>query len=246
MGLMRRLSLLFKSKASRALDAAEDPRETLDYSYERQLDMLQQMKRGVADVATSRKRVELQVQQLEGSSQKLEGQARQALSQGREDLAREALARRAAAQSEIGELRTQHDQLRAEEAKLAESARRLEAKIQAFRTRKETIKASYSAAEAQTKVGEALSGISEEMSDVSLAMQRAEDKVARMQARSGAIDELMASGALDDASMSSDPLQAELDRTAIGANVDADLARLRHELETDERKALEAPPEQRS
>src|ERR687895_1306954 len=111
MGLMRRLSMIFRSKASRALDAAEDPRETLDYSYERQLDMLQQMKRGVADVATSRKRVELQVQQLDASSQKLEGQARQALSQGREDLAREALARRGAAQSEIGELRTQHDQL---------------------------------------------------------------------------------------------------------------------------------------
>ena len=240
MSLMRRLSMLFRAKASRAIDSAEDPRETLDYSYERQLDMMQKMRRGVADVATSRKRVELQMQQLQGSAQKLEGQARQALAQNREDLAREALTRKAAAEAELRDLQVQHDQLRNEEGRLVEASRRLEAKIQAFRTRKETIKASYTAAEAQTKVGEALSGISEEMSDVGLAMQRAEDKVAQMQARSGAVEELMASGALDDMSASSDPLQAELDQTALGSGVDADMARLRRELSSGERKALEA------
>ncbi|MBA3350054.1 MAG: PspA/IM30 family protein, partial [Actinobacteria bacterium] len=79
MGLMQRLSLIFKSKASRALDSAEDPRETLDYSYERQLEMLQQMRRGVADVATSPKRLELQAQGLQRSAAKLEQQAKQAL-----------------------------------------------------------------------------------------------------------------------------------------------------------------------
>ncbi|HYZ46503.1 MAG TPA: PspA/IM30 family protein, partial [Actinomycetota bacterium] len=184
--------------------------------------------------------VELQMQQLQGSAQKLEGQARQALAQNREDLAREALTRKAAAEAELRDLQVQHDQLRNEEGRLVEASRRLEAKIQAFRTRKETIKASYTAAEAQTKVGEALSGISEEMSDVGLAMQRAEDKVAQMQARSGAVEELMASGALDDMSASSDPLQAELDQTALGSGVDADMARLRRELSSGERKALEA------
>src|SRR5918992_3292919 len=140
MGLMRRLSLIFRSKANRALDAAEDPRETLDYSYERQQDMLQKMRRAVADVATSRKRVELQVQQLENSATKLEGQARQALAQNRDDLAREALTRRVAIRNELADLEMRRDQLRDEEARLAEASRRLEAKVQAFRTRKETIK----------------------------------------------------------------------------------------------------------
>ncbi len=32
MGLMKRLSTLFQAKASKMLDQAEDPRETLDYS----------------------------------------------------------------------------------------------------------------------------------------------------------------------------------------------------------------------
>ena len=65
MGIWQRISLIFRSKANKALDRAEDPRETLDYSYQRQLDLLSKVRRGVADVATSRKRVELQVNELD-------------------------------------------------------------------------------------------------------------------------------------------------------------------------------------
>jgi phage shock protein A len=230
MGLMKRFSTIFKAKASKTLDKYEDPRETLDYSYERTLEMLQKMRRAVADVATSRKRVELQAQQLQRSAAKLDGQAQQAVAQGRDDLAREALTRRSAIGTQLADLQVQHDQLKAEEAKMVDASQRLQAKVEAFRTRKETMKASYTAAEAQTKVNEAISGISEEMGDVGTAMQRAEDKVASMQARSGALDELMASGALDDASASSDRLQAELDRSAAEPAVEAELARLKGEL----------------
>jgi len=230
MGLMKRFSTIFKAKASKTLDRYEDPRETLDYSYERTLEMLQKMRRAVADVATSRKRVELQAQQLQRSAAKLDDQAKQAVAQGRDDLAREALTRRSAIGTQLADLQVQHDQLKAEEAKMVDASQRLQAKVEAFRTRKETMKASYTAAEAQTKVNEAISGISEEMGDVGMAMQRAEDKVASMQARSGALDELMASGALDDASASSDRLQAELDRSAAEPAVEAELARLKGEL----------------
>ena len=94
MSMWQRISLIFRSKANKALDRAEDPRETLDYSYQRQLDLLAQVRRGVADVATSRKRVELQVNQLQAQSDKLQGQAEQAITANREDLAREALTRK--------------------------------------------------------------------------------------------------------------------------------------------------------
>jgi phage shock protein A len=245
MGLMQRFSTLFKAKASKTLDKYEDPRETLDYSYERTLEMLQKMRRAVADVATSRKRIELQAQQLQRSAEKLEGQASQAVSQNREDLAREALTRRQAIGTQLTDLQAQHDQLKAEEARMVEASRRLQAKVDSFRIRKETMKANYTAAEAQTKVNEAISGIGEEMGDVGLAMQRAEDKVAQMQARSGALDELMASGALDDASMSSDRLQAELDRGFAEPAVEAELARLKGELPgaSTTAKQLDAPDE---
>ena len=230
MSLMSRLSMIFKSKASKALDKAEDPRETLDYSYERQLELLQQMKRSVTDVATSRKRIELQVQQTAQSAAKLEDQARRALAQGREDLAREALSRREALATTLQDLGTQYEQLKAQEDKLVEASRRLDAKVQAFRTRKETMKAGYSAAEAQTKVNEAVSGISEEMGDMGMAMQRAEDKVAQMQARSAALDQLMESGALEDLSTTGDPIEAQLTRGTDDTNVELELERLKSEL----------------
>src|SRR6476619_3891834 len=199
-GIMKRMGLIFRSKANKALDRAEDPRETLDYSYQKQLELLQKVRRGVADVATSRKRLELQLTQLQQQSAKYEDQGRKALSLGREDLAREALTRKANLQSQITDLETQYQALQAEEEKLTLASQRLQAKVDAFRTKKETIKATYTAAEAQAKIGEAFSGISEEMSDIGLAIERAEDKTATMQARAGAIDELIASGALEDAS----------------------------------------------
>jgi phage shock protein A len=231
MSIMKRLQMIFSAKANKALDRAEDPRETLDYSYQKQLELLQKVRRGVADVATSRKRLELQTQQLTQQSDKLEGQSRQALASGREDLAREALTRRSALQQQIADLGTQHAALQAEEEKLTFASQRLQAKVDAFRTKKETIKATYTAAEAQTRIGEAFSGISEEMSDVGLAVQRAEDKTQALQARAGAIDELLASGALNDASgTAKDDISLELDRMASTNDVELELARLKGEI----------------
>jgi phage shock protein A len=229
MSLMKRISLIFRSKANRALDRAEDPRETLDYSYQRQRELLSKVRRGVADVATSRKRVELQATQLEQQSQKLHDQAQKALSMGREDLAREALTRKSALTGQIEDLKTQQAQLQGEEEKLTLASQRLQAKVESFRTRKETIKASYTAAEAQTRINEAFSGISEEMGDVGMAVQRAEDKTAQMQARAGAIDELIATGALDDASSvnQGDDISRELEAMSSQSDVEAELAALK-------------------
>jgi phage shock protein A len=240
MGVMKRVSLVFKAKANKALDKMEDPRETLDYSYQRQLELLTKVRRGVADVATSRKRVELQMNQIQQQANKLQDQARKALSMGREDLAREALGRKSSAQSQLDELQTQYAQLQGEEEKLTLASQRLQSKVDAFRTRKETIKATYTAAEAQTRINEAFSGISEEMGDVGMAIQRAEDKTAQMQARAGAIDELMASGALDDAvGGKRDDIQSELDMMSASSDVERELAMLKGELTAGAPKQLE-------
>ncbi len=231
MGLWQRFKLIFASKANKALDKAEDPRETLDYSYEKQLELLQKVRRGVADVATSRKRIELQIQNLAQQTDKLSEQAKAALAGGREDLAREALTRKSGLQTQIADLQVQLAQLQDQEEKLIVASQQLQAKVDAFRTKKETIKATYSAAEAQTKINEAFAGISSELGDVGLAVQRAEDKTAQMQARAGAIDELVASGALEDVSSTGkDNLTLELERMASQSQVDDELARMRLEL----------------
>lgn len=185
----------------------------------------------MADVATSRKRLELQLTELQKKSKTYEDQGRKALALGREDLAREALSRRAALQQQVTDLEAQHTQLQGEEEKLTVASQRLQAKVDAFRTKKETIKATYTAAQAQTQIGEAFSGISEEMGDVGMAIQRAEDKTEQLRARAGALDELIASGALDDPSgLAKDDIQAELDRLSGGSDVELELQRMKAEL----------------
>src|SRR6476646_4450604 len=229
MGIWQRTTMIFRSKANKALDRAEDPREMLDYSYPRQTELLSKVRRGVADVATSRKRVELQINQLEQQSTKLQDQAQKAIAMDREDLAREALTRKSGLTAQINDLKAQQAQLQGEEEKLTLAQQRLSAKVEAFRTRKETIKATYTAAEAQSKIGEAMSGIGEEMGDVGMAIQRAEDKTAQMQARAGAIDELIASGALDDASSLNrgDDISRELEAMSSQSEVETELAKLK-------------------
>ena len=231
MGLWDRFKLIFNSKANEMLDKAEDPRQTLDYSYEKQLELLAKVRRGVADVATSRKRLELQLNSLSAQSDKLEAQARAALAGGREDLAREALTRKSGLTAQIADLQAQHAQLQDQEEKLVQASQQLQAKVEAFRTKKETIKANYSAAEAQSKIGEAFSGISTELADVGNAIQRAEDKTAQLQARGQAIDELLSSGSLEDVTgLGKDSITAELERMASATEVEDGLAKLRAEL----------------
>jgi phage shock protein A len=229
-GLMGRASLVVKSKLSRLLDRAEDPGETLDYSYEEQLRQLQNVKRGIADVTTAKKRLEMQYTTMQQQADKLDGQARAALQQGREDLAREALTRKAAIESQLEGIMQQGQQLEVQQQKLIEGEKTLRTKVESFRSQKEVIKAQYSAAEAQVRIGEAATGIGEQMADVGLAIQRAKDKTEQMQARAGAIDELTASGALEDFTGGGDDIDRQLAQLGQGAQVDDELAKMKAEL----------------
>jgi phage shock protein A len=229
-GLMSRAAAVIKAKFSRLLDRAEDPSETLDYSYEQQLQLLQNVKRGIADVVTSKKRLQLQTAELEKSLVKLDSQARQALGAGREDLARAALERKSAAQQQLQGLDQQVAQLEEQQEKLTASEKQLSTKIEAFRSQKEVIKAQYSAAEAQVRIGEAATGIGEQMADTGLAIQRAKDKTEQMQARASAVEELVEAGTLEDFTSGGDQLDRELAQLASSTQVDTELEQMKAEL----------------
>ena len=231
MGILSRMSTIFKSKMNQALDKIEDPRQTLEYSYQKQLELLQNVKRGLADVVASKKRLELQAEKLKQQAGQLEGEAKQALAVGREDLARVALERKQLAVQQLDGLGQQVADLQKEQERLTAAEQRLTAKVDAFRTQKEVIKAQYTAAQATVKIGEAATGLSEEMADVGLAMQRAQDKTDSMRARAAAIDELVDQGTLKDPlAPASDPIAAELAKVSASAKVDDDLARLKAEV----------------
>src|SRR5919197_208436 len=232
-GLGGRMSTVVKAKISKLLDRAEDPGETLDYGYNKQLELLQNVKKGIADVVTSKKRLQMQEEQIQQQVVKLDTQARQALAQGREDLARAALERKTVVQTELQTLDTQVAELEKQQESLTENEKKMRAKIEAFRTKKEVIKAQYSAAEAQVKIGEAASGVGEQMADLGLAMQRAEDKTEQMRARASAVEELEKAGTFDDITQLGPP-QDDIDRQlaelSAGSQVDDELAKMKAEL----------------
>jgi phage shock protein A len=234
-GMSGRFSTVVKSKISRLLDKAEDPGETLDYSYQQQLEALQNVKKGIADVVTAKKRLQMQSTKLEQSVVKLDTQARQALSAGNEDLARVALERKNVAQTELQGLDQQVSELEAQQQKLIDNEQKLRTKIEAFRTKKEVIKAQYSAAEAQVRISEAATGVGEQMADIGLAMQRAQDKTEQMRARADAVAELEEAGTFDDLTAlgpGQDDIDRQLAQLSSSATVDDELAKMRAELGT--------------
>ena len=231
MGIIERTSTIIKAKINKILGKFEDPRETLDYSYEKQLELLQNVKRGVAEVATARKRLELQKLKLEQNITKLDDQAREAVKAGREDLAKIALERKNTSQAEITSMSQQIADVAKRQDDLMATEKRLSAKIEIFRSTKETIKAQYSAAEAQVKITESVSGISEEMSDVGLAVQRAQDKTEDMKARASALDELVEAGTLEDVTGGTkDDIERELSKIKSKSEVDEQLEALKKEM----------------
>jgi phage shock protein A len=227
---------VLRAKFSRLLTRAEDPGEQLDYSYERQLQLLQDVKRGVADVVTAKKRLQLQTAKLEADLVKLEEQARQALAGGREDLARQALERKSGAQQQLRTLDEQVAQLEVQQENLIANERQLTARLESFRSQKEVIKAQYSAAEAQVRIGEAATGIGRQMEDTGLAVQRARDKTEEMQARAAAVDELITSGTLEEIGSGQTQLDRELAQMSSQQQVEADLERLKAEVGAGEEK----------
>lgn len=231
MGLLSRMGTVFKSKMNAILEGTENPAETLDYSYEKQLELLRKVKRGLVEVVASKRRIELQTAKVREQVATLEQQAAQALSQNREDLARLALQRKQLATQQLDGLTSQVSDLEQEQQRLATAELRLSTKVEAFRTRKETIKAQYAAAEAQVRIGEAVHGLSEEMADLGLAVERAEQKTEQMKTRAAAIDELADSGILVDlTSPGQDALSRELTQLSAEQNVDRELAALKQQL----------------
>src|SRR2546423_1825244 len=234
-GLSGRMSTIVKSKISKMLDRAEDPGETLEFSYQKQIELLQNVKKGIADVVTSKKRLQLQEENIKQQVVKLDTQARQAMAAGQEDLARTALERKNVAQTELQSLDQQVAQLEQQQEQMTASEQKLRAKIEQFRSKKEVIKAQYSAAEAQVRISEAATGVGEEMADVGLAMQRAMDKTENMKARADAVGELEATGAFEDLTAlgpAEDDIDRQLKHLSSSTEVDAELDKMKAELGT--------------
>lgn len=230
MGFISRLKAVFAPRATQTLEQLEDPKASLDYSLTRLQASLRQIGDSLVDVATARRNLDTQRDQLEVAIARYEGQARDALGADREDLAKRALERKAAGQERLDGLNANIASLDAQVESLKTSQATVRHKIELFQGKKEELKALYDSSRAQLRVKEAASGISKDMADVGHAIQRAEARIAGMRARVEAIDELVAVGALEDVLEPSDDIDRELTRISRETAVEQELARLKAEV----------------
>lgn len=210
MGILNRVSVMFRAKVMGVVDRAEDPRETLAYACERQEELLAEVRRSLVEVTASKHQLAAHIQRLEQRLPQLDDQAARAVAASREDLARQALERRQLADRQIMELRSQLEEVSSEEQKLRVAERRFASAVEAFRARRDLLSARYTAAEAQYEAQRSLAGLSGELTDLGAGIHRAEEKIERMQARATAIDQLLSSGALEN--LSGDHIEEELRR----------------------------------
>jgi phage shock protein A len=229
LGLMNRISTVIKQKANVLVDKYEDPREALDYSYTKQIELLNKLRRDIAEVVTAKRRLEMQKAKLWDNIRTLDEQARRSLDADREDLAKLALERKNANLLQLQGLDKQITEMLTEQEKLEQTEKRLSTKVEEFKSKKEVIKAQYSAAEAQVRIKENVTGISEEMTDIGMALNKAEEKTEKMKAKSGALDEMIDSGVLTDYTINKDSIEKELEQVTVKSSVDEELAKLKAE-----------------
>jgi phage shock protein A len=227
LGLTNRLSTVIKQKVNQLLDRYDDPRQALDYSHVKQTEMLNKLRRDIAEVITSKKRLEMQKAKLWDNIRTLDEQAHRSIEVEREDLAKLALERKNSNLLQVQGLEKQIAEMQNEQEKLEQTEKRLSAKVEEFKSKKEVIKAQYSAAEAQVRIKESVSGISEEMTDVGIAMNRAEDKTEKMKAKAQALDEMIDSGVLTDYTSNKDDIDKELEKITVKDSVEEELAKLK-------------------
>jgi phage shock protein A len=226
---MNRITTVIKQKANIIIDKYEDPREALDYSYTKQTELLNKLRRDIAEVVTAKRRLEMQKAKLWDNIRTLDEQARRSIDAEREDLAKLALERKNANLMQLQGLDKQITEMLSEQEKLEQTEKRLSTKVEEFKSKKEVIKAQYSAAEAQVRIKENVTGISEEMTDIGMSLSKAEEKTEKMKAKSGALDEMINSGVLTDYTSSKDSIEKELEQITLKGSVDEELAKLKAE-----------------
>jgi phage shock protein A len=239
LGLLNRISTVIKQKANIMIDKYEDPREALDYSYTKQIELLNKLRRDMAEVVTAKRRLEMQKAKLWDNIRTLDEQARRSIDAEREDLAKLALERKNANLMQLQGLEKQIAEMLTEQEKLEQTEKRLATKVEEFKSKKEVIKAQYSAAEAQVRIKENVTGISEEMTDIGMALNKAEEKTEKMKAKSGALDEMMNSGVLTDYTTSKDTIETELEQITLKGSVDEELAKLKAEKQRKKKQVME-------
>lgn len=220
MKINQRVALFLRSIGAGKPEKAREPAEIVESLYARQQETLGQVRRGLADVAAARTRLDIRARQTSEHMHQLQQQAEQALTAGHDDLARNALGRRAALNRSLTGLARQHEALRAQEEAIAHSLHTLQSRVDGIQIRKEGLDASRMAAETRTAAARALSGYGGDITELDQMLGRAECETAALQATAAGLDELLSSAT-----------EAEFDRLGVENEIEKDLSAMRRSLQ---------------
>lgn len=224
--------MLLRSMTAAKPGRAEEPQANVESLYARQLETLRQVRRGLADVAAARTRVDIRAQQAAALMRRLQQEAEQALTAGHEDPAREALGHRAVLRRRLTDLALQHDALRDQEDAIARSLGVLQARVDGIRTRKEDLDAARTAAEARNTAAQSLSLTGGDLAELDEVLRRAEQDAAALSAGAAGMEELVASGGPGrSGGNGQDGIDAEFDRLEVDNEIEQELAALQRSLE---------------
>lgn len=225
--LLRLTATALKSSLNVLLAPAEDPRQTYADPGQHQRDLLAQVQQALEANAALQARLEGRLAQLRERLSRLDAQARQALGAGREDLARLALQRKQTCLAELARLDQQLAEAADEESRLTRAEQQFAQRLDAFRGRRLALSARYTAAQAQTQAIEALMSLSGESAVLGSALERAEEKIERLQARAAALNGLVAEN--DTLAPGEDAVEQALRELSTQQAVEAELAALKAE-----------------
>ncbi len=227
-----RLKASIEAKLNKLLDNFEDPREQLDYAYDKLVQQLHNVDMSLARAIAARKKLEFELERINEKISDLEEKARRALKLGREDLARKALERKHVLMNQKEVLERKIADMKEDEEKLKEIRDKLKTKVDLFKAKKEQLKAEYEVSKAQVEVQEMITGLGDDMASAGMAIERAESKIEEMKARAAALDELLATGGALDVlePEEKDEIEKELDKIKIESSVEEELKKLKAEL----------------
>ncbi|MFT8315219.1 MAG: PspA/IM30 family protein [Clostridium sp.] len=195
MGVINRISNIFKAKVNNALDEVENPIELLDQKLRDMDKSLNDAKLSSAQILGNVHEIEKKLQKAKVESKDFDEKVKLAVKAGNDDLAKRALERKLEADKRIQSLEASYADASAKATAIKTKLRDLEDEIQKTRNYRDEAAARYNNAEATKKVNEVLANVDAGSNKINI--DDIERKIERKEALAEGLGDLQVDNSLD-------------------------------------------------
>jgi len=195
MGVIKRISNIFKSKVNNALDDIENPIELLDQKLRDMEKSLNDAKLSSAQILGNVHEIEKKIEKAKLESKDFDSKVKLAIKAGNDDLAKKALERKLDADKRIQSLEASYTDASKKANAIKTKLRDLEEEIQKTRNYRDEAAARFNNAEAAKKVNEVLANVQTGSNKINL--DDIERKIERKEALAEGLGDLQSDNSLD-------------------------------------------------